>query len=154
MLGQDERFAGFRAVIREIQIPLPLRTQKYLLYSHDSEAVYTTQFTTHVKFLRGHPIVFTDEPFGAALKCRRYVEKIAREAIVIHPVTSRFRRDADEICPLLGYYAASSGNPLPPFTDNESVPSSKFKKSKRKSPQDIIQFMYGKVRPVNGEQSA
>jgi hypothetical protein len=37
-----------------------------------------------------------------------------------------------EIGALLGYYAASSGNPLPTFRDNVSVPSSKVKKSKKK----------------------
>jgi hypothetical protein len=46
-------------------------------------------------------------------------------------VYSGFRRDADEICTLLGYYAASSGNLLPTFRDNVSVPSSKVKKSKK-----------------------
>ena len=34
-----------------------------------------------------------------------------------------------EICALLGYYAASNGNPLPTFRDNVSVPSSRVKKS-------------------------
>jgi hypothetical protein len=37
-------------------------------------------------------------------------------------VISGFRRDADEICALLGHYAASNGNPLPTFRDNVSVP--------------------------------
>jgi hypothetical protein len=32
-----------------------------------------------------------------------------------------------EICPLLGYYAASCGNCLPTFRDNVSVPSSRVK---------------------------
>jgi hypothetical protein len=36
-------------------------------------------------------------------------------------MTSGFRRDADEICALLGYNAASSGNPLPTFRCNVSV---------------------------------
>jgi hypothetical protein len=44
-------------------------------------------------------------------------------------VISGFRRDADENCAVLGYNAASSGNPLPTFQDNVSVPSSTFKKS-------------------------
>jgi hypothetical protein len=35
------------------------------------------------------------------------------------------------ICALLGYYAASNGNPLPTFRDNVSVPPSGVKKSKR-----------------------
>jgi hypothetical protein len=34
----------------------------------------------------------------------------------------------DEICALLGYYAASSGNPLPTFRKNVSAPSSRVKK--------------------------
>jgi hypothetical protein len=44
---------------------------------------------------------------------------------------SGFRRDADEICALIGYNAASGGNPLPTFRDNVSVPSSSLKKSKK-----------------------
>jgi len=35
---------------------------------------------------------------------------------------SVFRRGVDEICALLGYYAAYSGNSLPAFRDNLSVP--------------------------------
>ena len=38
-----------------------------------------------------------------------------------------FRRDVDEICNLLGYYAASCGNCLPTFRNNVSVPSSRVK---------------------------
>jgi hypothetical protein len=38
---------------------------------------------------------------------------------------SGFRRDVDEICPFLGYYAASCRNCLPTFLDNISVPSSR-----------------------------
>jgi hypothetical protein len=37
-----------------------------------------------------------------------------------------------EICLLVGYYAASSSNPLPTFRDNVSFPSSRVKKSKKK----------------------
>jgi hypothetical protein len=46
-------------------------------------------------------------------------------------VISGFRRDADEICADLWYNAASSGNPLPTFRDNVSVPSSRVKKPKK-----------------------
>jgi hypothetical protein len=49
-------------------------------------------------------------------------------------VISGFHRDADEICALLGYYATSSGNPLPTFRDYISVPSSGVKKSKSGNP--------------------
>jgi hypothetical protein len=44
-----------------------------------------------------------------------------------------FRRDADEICALLGYYAALIGSPVPTFRDNISVPSLRVKKSKTKA---------------------
>jgi hypothetical protein len=39
-----------------------------------------------------------------------------------------------EICALLGYNAALSGNPLPMFRDNESVPSSRVRKAKNRKP--------------------
>ena len=39
-----------------------------------------------------------------------------------------------EICVLLGYYAASNGNPLPTFRGNVSVPSSRVKKSLKMGP--------------------
>jgi hypothetical protein len=39
---------------------------------------------------------------------------------------SSFRRDGDEICALLGYYTVLSGNNLPTFRDNLSVPSSRI----------------------------
>jgi hypothetical protein len=40
-------------------------------------------------------------------------------------VISGFRCEVDENCALLGYYAAYSGNALPTFRDNLSVPSSR-----------------------------
>jgi hypothetical protein len=40
---------------------------------------------------------------------------------------SGFRRDVDDICLLVGYYAASCGNCLTAFWDNVSVPSSRGK---------------------------
>jgi len=45
---------------------------------------------------------------------------------------SGFRRETDESCALLGNYAASSGNSLPTFRDNLSVPSSRVKNKKKK----------------------
>jgi hypothetical protein len=44
-----------------------------------------------------------------------------------YSVISYFRSDVDEICALLGYYAASSGNFLPTFQNNLSVPSARVK---------------------------
>jgi hypothetical protein len=43
-------------------------------------------------------------------------------------VISGFRRDVEETCDLLGYYAALSGSLLPTFRDNLSVPSSRVKR--------------------------
>jgi len=43
-------------------------------------------------------------------------------------VTSGFRREVDENCALLGTYTASSGNFLPKFRDNLSVPPSRVYK--------------------------
>jgi hypothetical protein len=51
-------------------------------------------------------------------------------------VISDFHRDVDEICALLGYYAMSSGNTLPTFQDNVSVPFSRVK-SKTSYPSKI-----------------
>jgi len=45
-------------------------------------------------------------------------------------VISGFRREVDENCVLMGYYVASSGNSLPTFRDNLSVPSSGVKNPK------------------------
>jgi len=42
-------------------------------------------------------------------------------------LVSCFRREVDENCALLGYYAASSGNSLSTFQDNLSVLSLNFK---------------------------
>jgi len=45
---------------------------------------------------------------------------------------SVFRRNVHENCALLDYCAASSGNSLPTFRDNLSVPTSRVKNTKRK----------------------
>jgi hypothetical protein len=45
-------------------------------------------------------------------------------------------KNIGHICALLGYYAASNGNPSPTFRDNVSVPSSRVKKSQKSA--DLI----------------
>ena len=57
-------------------------------------------------------------------------------------VITGFRRDINEICALLGYYAASCGNPLPTFRDSVSVPSSRAKKSKKTWPLNMGPIRY------------
>ena len=49
----------------------------------------------------------------------------------VHFYSSFFRREVDENCAPLGYYAASSGNFLTTFWDNLSAPSSGFKNLSR-----------------------
>jgi len=43
---------------------------------------------------------------------------------------SGFRREVAENCALLGHYATNSGNSLPTFREDLSVPSSKVNKTK------------------------
>jgi hypothetical protein len=45
-------------------------------------------------------------------------------------MVSGFRREVDDNCALLGYYAASSGNFLPTFRNNLSFPVFKGQKPK------------------------
>ena len=48
-------------------------------------------------------------------------------------VNSGFYREVDEICALLGNYVAYSGNSVPKFRDNLTVPSSRVKYTKRRN---------------------
>jgi hypothetical protein len=62
--------------------------------------------------------------------CSVYVSDVAKSGCCVFLSAffiSGFRRDVDEICALLGYYAASCDNCLPTFRDNISVPSSRVK---------------------------
>jgi hypothetical protein len=52
-----------------------------------------------------------------------------RKACSANVARDNVRKVGFEICALLGYNAASSGNPLPTFRNNVSVPSSRVKKS-------------------------
>jgi len=52
---------------------------------------------------------------------------VATQLLKTWAIISRFRRKVAENYVLPGYYAASSGNSLPTFRDNLSVPSSRFK---------------------------
>ena len=55
---------------------------------------------------------------------------------------SDLRREAEDNCPLLGYYAACSGNSLPTFWDNLSVPTSRVKSIVPKRALGIITNRY------------
>jgi len=57
-----------------------------------------------------------------------YVHVVKKKLILC--MISDFCRDTDDTCALLGNYAAYSGNSLPTFRGNLSVPSSSVKKSK------------------------
>jgi hypothetical protein len=68
-------------------------------------------------------------------------------------ITSRhlsFRREVDENCAVMGYYAASSGNFLPTFRDNLSFPSSGFQEFKI-IPLDPIGFLWIPLGFLNPE---
>jgi len=75
-------------------------------------------------------------PCSVEQKCHRFcssnteipafsINLFARCALLQQWVTAAFRREADDNCALLGYYAASTGNFLPTFRDNLSVPPSR-----------------------------
>jgi len=51
---------------------------------------------------------------------------------------SGFRREMDENCSLLGYYAVSSGNLLPTFRDKLSVETRRVKKSIKKAQNSAV----------------
>lgn len=57
------------------------------------------------------------------------VRLLKNRAVVI----SGFQHEVAENCTLLGCYAASSGNLLPVFQDNVSLPSAGFKNPKPKT---------------------
>jgi hypothetical protein len=61
------------------------------------------------------------------LHCHKYCKTLTELSAI-----SGFCHDVDEICALLGCYAALSGNPFPTFLDSLSIPSSRVKKSKKK----------------------
>ena len=64
-------------------------------------------------------------------------------------VISGFHRDVNENCTFPGYYAAYSGNSLPTFRDNLSVPSSRVWKSKKVSRNSRIWiYLFLKTGPI------
>jgi hypothetical protein len=69
--------------------------------------------------------------FGIVATCviLTYKEHFIKMCIYIFTRDSGFRRDVDEMCALLGYYAALISSSIPTFWDNLSVPSSRVKSS-------------------------
>jgi hypothetical protein len=66
------------------------------------------------------------------------LDSLHQQTNFVLSVISGFRRDAEELCALLGYYAASSGNPLRTFRDNVSLPSSRIKKFKKSTLLELV----------------
>jgi hypothetical protein len=58
---------------------------------------------------------------------------------------SGFRRAVDEICALLGNYAANSGNSLPTFRDNLMISSSRVKNPRRKREERFLTQKLGRT---------
>jgi hypothetical protein len=77
--------------------------------------------------------------------------------LIIGYEISGFRREVDENCVLLGYYAASSGDSLPTFRDNLSVPVHRTgnlatvicRLSRTSGSLNLLQ-LYGTVQACNG----
>jgi hypothetical protein len=61
-------------------------------------------------------------------------------------------RDVHDICALLGYYAASSGNPLPTFWGNVSVSSSRDKMGPIRSPETWVNNYHSTLRNIPEER--
>ena len=51
---------------------------------------------------------------------------------------SGFRREVQEISAFMGYYAAHSGNSLPTFRDNVSVPYSRINRPKKEEDKNVF----------------
>jgi hypothetical protein len=64
-------------------------------------------------------------------------------------LVSGIRRDVDNICALLGYYAASCGNCLPTFQNNVSVPSSRVNSPTLEDSTDKLSRNVGKQLPYD-----
>ena len=67
-------------------------------------------------------------------------------------VISDFPREVDEICALLGHYAACSDNTLPTFRDNLSVPSSRATMGPIACPETSIRIEHHTLRNVPEER--
>jgi hypothetical protein len=63
-------------------------------------------------------------------------------------VISGFRREIDENCVLLGYYAMGGGNSVPTIRDNQSVPSAGVKKKTLEDGNDRLSRNVGKELPL------
>ena len=66
---------------------------------------------------------------ASRITCRRSLNNFVSENVTCGRCSIWFW-SLYENCALLGYYAASSGNSLPKFRDNLSVPSPLFKSTK------------------------
>jgi hypothetical protein len=78
----------------------------------------------HPKFGQTKYITCNNAVFPSSQTWNNNCHKLVSLALVLD-----FRRDVDDICALLGYYAASCGNCLPTFRDNVSVTSLRVKSS-------------------------
>jgi hypothetical protein len=74
-----------------------------------------------------YPDLFLKKKYTCITQC------VTKSNTLSKYVISGFRREVDENCALVGYYAASGGSFLPTFRDNLTVPSSWVKNPKKKS---------------------
>jgi len=111
----------------------PRSVHVWILYIHSDDGGYNIMRKRHTNMVREGGI-----PCSVEQKCHRFcssstempafsINLFARCELLQPWVTAVFCREADDNCALLGHYAASSGNFLPMFRDNFSVPSSGVK---------------------------
>jgi hypothetical protein len=92
----------------------------------DGKLFYGVQTNYHFSI----NIIFIKAVFAAINHgVRVYYEKCAHKRIMRNGI-SGFRRDVDEICAFLRYYAVWGSKSLQTFRDKLAVPSSRVKKSK------------------------
>ena len=69
--------------------------------------------------------------------CRKFAYEATNQILLIHAMQSQTKaciaKLSYEVSALLVYYAALSGNSLPTFWDNILIPSSRVKKSKKRT---------------------
>jgi hypothetical protein len=101
---------------------------------------YVTEFIIWIRFINFEQFAFDSAYRSRLIGCNvcislqslllHFLSSLVRQfipcKIKVNSI-SGFRRDVDEICTLLGYYAASCGKRLPTFRDKVSVPSSRVK---------------------------
>jgi len=106
--------SGFRSLNKKITFGMWKKLNSSVLSHFASQNAQKTP--------RGRVPVFRTDYYGSAT-CLWKKKTKCQMKLCIHCVISGFRREVDEYCALLRYYARSSGNFLPMFRGNLPVQS-------------------------------